>query len=157
MLEEAFSNIYAKFRLHFFKKVFGGFQKREASLTTVETFCMEVIHALNSPTINEFSSFLDISSPNAAYKVSSLVQKGYILREQSPDDRREYRLVVTQKYIDYCNVSDAYLSEVIGRVYERFSPEEIGQLEHMLRIISTELMAEVPLPGDLLFLERKNK
>ena len=34
--------------------------------------------ALEEPTINEFASFVNISSPNAAYKVNSLIQKGYV-------------------------------------------------------------------------------
>ena len=76
MLEESFLDVYTKFKLHFYQEVFARFQNREASLTAVETFCMEIILALKEPTINEFASFAHISSPNAAYKVNSLIQKG---------------------------------------------------------------------------------
>ena len=75
MLEQAFADVYSKFKLHFYQKVFSRFQSREASLTTVETFCMEIIQALGKPTINEFASFVQISPPNAAYKVNSLIKK----------------------------------------------------------------------------------
>ena len=44
MLEEQFYNVYTKFKLHFFQNVFEKWQNREASLTTVETFCMEIIY-----------------------------------------------------------------------------------------------------------------
>ena len=54
MLDEAFNCVYTKFKLHFYRSIFGRFQTREASLTTVETFCMEIINALGHPTINEF-------------------------------------------------------------------------------------------------------
>ena len=104
MLKHAFFNVYTKFKLHFYKEIFQRFQTREASLTTVETFCMETILALGSPTVNEFASFMCISPPNAAYKVNSLVKKGYINKVQSEIDRREYHLEVTQKYIDYYNI-----------------------------------------------------
>ena len=40
MLEQAFFNVYTKFKLHFYQEIFRRFQDREASLTTVETFCM---------------------------------------------------------------------------------------------------------------------
>ena len=73
MLEVAFTQVYSKFKLHFYQKVFGRFQSREASMTTVETFCMEIIHALGQPTVNEFASFVQISPPNAAYKVYNLI------------------------------------------------------------------------------------
>ena len=145
MLEEIFSRVYTKFKLHFYRAVFTRFQAREASLTTVETFCMEIIMALDRPTINEFSSFVGISPPNAAYKINNLVQKGYVLKEQSPEDKREYHLVVTQKYIDYYNISYSYLGTVMGRIQERFSPEDVAKLEEMLSIISSELMPEIPL------------
>ena len=89
MLEELFSQVYTKFKMHFYREVFSRFQSREASLTAVETLCMEVIAALKDPTVNEFASFVQISSPNAAYKVNSLIQKGYLEKAQSAQDRRE--------------------------------------------------------------------
>lgn len=146
MLRDAFITVYTKFKLHFYKEIFQRFQSREASLSTVETFCMETILALGKPTINEFASFMCISSPNAAYKVNSLIKKGYIRKVQSEEDRREYHLEVTQKYIDYYNISASYTSEVMDRICERFSPEECKKLEEMLIIVSGELMPEVNIP-----------
>ena len=146
MLKHAFFNVYTKFKLHFYQEIFIRFQNREASLTTVETFCMESIMALGSPTVNEFASFMRISPPNAAYKVNSLVKKGYIRRVQSAEDRREYHLEVTQKYIDYYNISTSYMVEVMDRIARRFTPEECAKLEEMLTIISRELMPEVDIP-----------
>ena len=49
MLKDAFFNVYTKFKLHFYQEIFSRFQDREASLTTVETFCMEIILALGEP------------------------------------------------------------------------------------------------------------
>ncbi len=83
MLETAFSEVYTKFKLHFYRKVFERWESREATLTTVETFCMEIIYALDRPTVNEFASFVQISPPNAAYKVNSLIRKGYLKKVQS--------------------------------------------------------------------------
>lgn len=122
------------------------FQEREASLTTVETFCMETIMALGRPTVNEFATFLEISSPNATYKVNQLVGKGYLKKVRSEQDKREYHLQVTKKYIDYYNITNRYVSEVMARVRDRFSPEELKQFEGVLRIIDEELMSELPTP-----------
>ena len=55
--------------------------------------------------------------------------------------------MVTQKYIDYYNISYAYLGTVMGRIQQRFPPEEVARLEEMLHIISEELMPEIPLPS----------
>ena len=146
MLKESFAQIYTKFKLHFYRQVFSSsLQNREATLTTVETFCMEIIQAMGSPTVNEFASFVHISPPNAAYKVNSLIQKGYLKKVQSQSDRREYHIVPTQKYMDYYNVSYTYLSTVLQRVEKRFPPEDVKKLEEMLQVISRELMPEIPI------------
>ena len=148
MLSEAFSEVYTKFKLHFYKKIFQRFDHREATLSTVETFSMECIMALGEPTIAQFSNMMQISTPNAAYKVNSLIRKGYVEKVQNPNDRREYHLRPTQKYIDYYNVSYVYLERVMARIQERFPQEDVDKLESMLRIISDELMPEIALKGD---------
>ena len=145
MLEDSFIEVYTKFKLHFYREIFSGFQCREATLTAVETFCMEIIQALKEPTINEFASFVNISSPTAAYKVNSLIQKGYVEKVQSPKDRREYHLRPTQKYMDYYNISSQYMHKVVDRVKERFTPEETEQLDRMLQVVGEELMPEVTI------------
>ena len=145
MLQDAFSKVYMKFKLHFYQKVFGRLQDREASLTTVETFCMEIIYALDKPTVAEFANITNISSPNAAYKVNSLVKKGYLKRVQSEHDKREFHLEVTEKYLNYYNISYNYMETVMKRIEERFAPEEIQTLIKVLQIMDEELMPEIKL------------
>ena len=148
MLEQAFEAVYTKFKLHFYQNVFKRFATREATLTTVESFCMEGIMAMGEPTIAEFSRMMQISTPNAAYKIGSLVRKGYVDKIQSTIDRREYHLRPTQKYIDYYSISYAYLHTVIDRARARFSPEDLVKLEEMLTIVSDELMPELDMLGE---------
>ncbi len=143
MLKNTFKKIYAKIKVQFYRDIFNRFQDREATLTTVELFSVETIHALGRPTVNEFATYMNISSPNAAYKVNSLIKKGYIRKIQSQEDRREYHLEITEKYLKYYNVSSGYMDMVIKRIQERFSPEEYEKLTEMLAIICDELMAEV--------------
>ncbi|MGN0306611.1 MAG: MarR family winged helix-turn-helix transcriptional regulator [Lachnospiraceae bacterium] len=145
MLRESFTRVYSKFKLHFYQKVFERWKDREASLTTVETFCMEIINAAGEPTVNEFAKLANLSSPNAAYKVNNLVKKGYLEKVQSREDKREYHLRVTQKYLDYYNISYQYMDTVLKRMEERFSAEEIEILVRMLRIMDEELMSEIQI------------
>ena len=148
MLEQNFNAVYTKFKLHFYQKIFQRFEAREASLTTVESFCMEVIMALGEPTIAEFSNLMHISTPNAAYKVNKLMQKGYVEKIQSKEDRREYHLRPTKKYYDYYNISYSYLREVIQRARKRFSDEDIEKFDYMLGVFCDELMPELELSAD---------
>jgi DNA-binding MarR family transcriptional regulator len=146
MLDQTFGQVYTKFKLHFYKQIFSRFEDREATLTTVESFCMEVIMALGEPTIAQFSHMMNLSTPNAAYKINSLVKKGYVERIRSTTDKREYRLRPTQKYIDYYNISYSYLHLVMERAKQRFSPDDLAKLEEMLQVVSDELMPEIQLP-----------
>lgn len=143
MLDDALSEVYMKFKLHFYKSMFERIQNRETSLTTVETFCIEIIYAMNNPTVSEFASFIQISSPNAAYKVNSLIKKGYLRKIQSENDKREFHLEVTDKYLNYYNISSSYVKDVTGRIEDRFDKEELKLLEKMLIITAKELMPEL--------------
>ena len=145
MLQDAFIKVYTKFKMHFYRKVFERLQDRETSLTTVETFCMEIIYAQNKPTVAEFAEVANLSSPNAAYKVNNLVKKGYLKRVQSETDKREFHLEVTEKYLNYYNISYNYMEIVMKRIEERFTPEEIQTLVKVLRIMDEELMPEIQL------------
>jgi len=143
MLQDAFNKVYTKFKLHFYTKFFERAQEREASLTTVETFCMEIIYSINKPTVNEFAKIANISSPNAAYKINNLIKKGYLRKVQSENDKREYHLEVTEKYIDYYNINYSYIGKVMKRMENRFTPEELKVIERALVIMYDELMPEI--------------
>ena len=92
--------------------------------------------------VNECTKRVGLS----AYKINSLVKKGYLRRVQSEVDRREYHLEVTQKYLDYYNISSAYMMRVMERIQERFTPQECEKLTEMLQIISRDLMLEIDIP-----------
>ena len=143
MIKQSFSKVYTKFKLHFYRSVFARLGDREATLTTVETFCMEIIHALGKPTVNEFASFINISPPNAAYKVTNLIAKGYLEKLQSEEDKREFYLIPTKKYFDYYNISQGYMETVAGRVAKKVSHEDMIIFNNVLKIMSNELMPEM--------------
>ncbi len=140
MLYDSFSRVYTNFKMHFYREVFKKWRDREATLTTVETFCMEVIYALGKPTVSEFANFTSLSSANAADKINNLVKKGYLKKERSKDDKRIFYLEVTQKYIDYYNISYQYLKDVMTKVEKKLSKEEAEMLNRMLVVIHEEIM-----------------
>lgn len=146
MLEQLFNEVYTKFKLNFYRSIFGRFEEREATLSVVEIFCVETIYALGRPTVNQFAQYLRISPANAAYKVASLIKKGYITKEQSRQDRREYHLAVTKKFLEYYAISYSYVQQVVARARERFPKEDIEKMEELLTVISRELMPEIE-PG----------
>jgi DNA-binding MarR family transcriptional regulator len=142
MFENSFNEIYTKFKLNFYRRIFERLQERESSLSASEAYAVEVIHALNEPTIGRFANFLQTSQPNATYKANNLIRKGYIEKINSSTDKREYHLRTTKKFRDYYAINQGYIKTVMQRIRERFSEDELKQFENMLSIISKELMTE---------------
>lgn len=142
MVDKSFVEIYDKFKLKFYRSVFELVREREGSLSAMEAFSLEVINMLSEPTVGQFADFLNISQSNATYKVNSLIKKGYLERQNSQTDRREYHLVLSEKYYNYESLMSSYELQVIGRIKQRFSKEDLENFDRMLKIISTELMPE---------------
>ena len=116
MLEKNFIEVYDKFKLHFYREVFNLVREREGSLSAMEAFSLEVINMLGEPTVSRFAEFLNISQSNATYKVNNLIRKGYIVRQNSSTDRREYHLVLSEKFFSYRALMSSYEREVMKRV-----------------------------------------
>lgn len=145
MLQDNFLEVYDKFKLEFFRRIFELVREREGSLTAMEAFSIEIIHALNEPTIGRFAEFLNISQSNATYKVNSLIKKGYLKKQNSDTDRREYHLVLSEKYYNYTDIMRSYVKTVLDRISEEFSAEETAMFSLMLRKISDDMMPEVKM------------
>lgn len=142
MVEKSFIEIYDKFKLRFYRGVFDLVREREGSLSAMEAISLEIIKILSEPTVGQFADFLNISQSNATYKVNSLIKKGYLERQNSQSDRREYHLVLSEKFYSYESLMSSYEMQVVERIKKRFTPEELESLDNMMRIISTELMPE---------------
>lgn len=142
MLEKNFIDVYDKFKLQFYRRVFELVRERDGSLSAMEAFSLEVIKMLDEPTVGQFADFLNISQSNATYKVNNLIKKGYLVRQNSATDRREYHLVLSDKFYNYISLMSNYEATVVDRINERFSKEDVELFDRMLGIISDELMPE---------------
>lgn len=142
MIEQKMSVIIDKFEMQFFRSIFDLVRERDGSLSAMEAFSLEIIKILDHPTVGQFADFLNISQSNATYKVNSLMKKGYLERQNSSTDRREYHLVLSEKYYHYEELLTSYEHTVIERIENRFSPEDLAKLDEMLSVISKELMPE---------------
>ena len=142
MIDQSFIEVYDKFKLHFYRRVFDLVRERDGSLSAMEAFSLEVIRTLGKPTVGQFADFLSISQSNATYKVNSLIKKGYLERENSTTDRREYHLVLSEKYYTYIALLHSYEHTVMSRIQERFSAEDVAKFDEILTVVSNELMPE---------------
>lgn len=142
MLEQSFVSVYDKFKLHFYRCVFDLVRERDSSLSAMEAFSLEIIHLLGKPTVGQFADFLNISQSNATYKVNNLIKKGYLERQNSTSDRREYHLILSEKYYKSLDLLTIYEHEVVNRIQARFPREDVKKFDEILTITSEELMPE---------------
>jgi len=123
-LEENFEKIYRDFRLHIYKRVFSVLGEREGSLSATEFFAVETIGLMGEPTVGEFAEALSITSSLAAYKVRQLVEKGYI-NKVSADDKRSFKLQVTDKFTRYYHQENSYGSYIFKLLSKTLNREEL--------------------------------
>jgi DNA-binding MarR family transcriptional regulator len=142
MVDKSFIEVYDKFKMNFYRSVFETVHERDGSLSAMEAFSLEVINMLSEPTVGQFADFLNISQSNATYKVNNLIKKGYLERQNSQTDRREYHLVLSEKFYNYERLMSSYEHTVVERIKQRFSYDELETFDRMLKVISNELMPE---------------
>lgn len=138
MLDESFEKIYRAFRLEYYKRFFSVLRERAGSLSAAEISSVEVIYLLNEPTMKEFADYIDISPPNATYKVKSLVEKGY-LKKIPTEDGREFRLRVTDQFRRYYSDDASYGKFILSKMQERLSPEEIGEVSKIIALLDEKV------------------
>lgn len=138
-LENAFLRVYQAFKLDIYSRVYDIMNEQKGTLNTQELSSLEVIHLLNRPTIGQYADFLRISRPNATYKISCLVGKGYLNKMASLFDKRECRLELTQKYYDRARLGEDGLKNILHKVSKQFSEEELALLRRLLDRVSDEL------------------
>ena len=132
MLEKDFEDIYLQFRANYYRRMVQEIGVREGSLSATEGYCVEIIYLMNKPTVKQFADFLNISMPNANYKINSLIAKGYVTQTQSSKDRRESHLAVTDKFLSYYGLNDEYNAQLMSNIRKTFTADEVSQLEKML-------------------------
>jgi DNA-binding MarR family transcriptional regulator len=132
MLYEAVTDLYKKFRLIHYRELFGKIREKDGSLSATEAFAVDVIYLLGKPTLSQFAEAIGVSQPNATYKANNLAAKGYVVKTLSEDDKRECRLMVSDKFYSYYDTSNSFILKAVEKLAGEFSEEEINTAERML-------------------------
>ena len=93
--------------------------------------------------ITELSHLLGVSPPSASNMVERLVEKGLLVREPSPDDRRKVVISVAPPVVaEIRHVEESVLGLFVGLV-ERLGPETARKWCEVLAAIKTVIEADV--------------
>ncbi len=136
---ESIIKCYDRLRLLSYRGMFRVLRERDSSLSASEAYAVDVIYLLNAPTVKQFADCLGISQPNATYKINQLIQKGYVEKIHSREDRREIHLHVTEKYMRYWNESSGTMHRALSILKDKFTPEELDTFASMLETLAEAL------------------
>ena len=139
MLYRSVDELYKKFRLVHYRNMFGRISERDGSLSATEAFASDVIYLLGDPTVKQFADCVGISQPNATYKANNLAAKGYITKTVSEDDKRECRLYVTDKFLEYYGHRDEYIEKASERLTSEYGEKELQLFKEMLERLCSAL------------------
>ena len=139
-LKKSVKKFYKKVKLIILKNMFDRVKDKEESISSSEYFCLECIYLMENPTISQVAKFLDISSPNATYKVKQLIKKGFITKEKSEKDGREYILKPTQKFFDFYENKEDYV--VINQLKETLDKKEGKKIDKIMKILMDQVDQE---------------
>ena len=142
MLEQQILRLYRKLRLLSYRKMFGAIREKSGSLSATEAFSADVIHLLGAPTMTQFATFLGVSQPNATYKVSNLVAKGYVQKSVPEADRREVRLQTCGKFNSYFEEQSERLTRAIASLADTYSPEQLALASEVLETLDERIKVE---------------
>ena len=105
-------------------------------MSSAEYFCLQCIYLMEKPTVSQFANFLGVSAPNATYKVRQLIKKGYLAKENSTDDKREFVLVPTEKFLNLTKEREEHLS--INEMKNIMNGREQETLDKILSIVNED-------------------
>jgi len=108
-------------------------------LTITQMHYLEVISALGNPNITELASELQLTKPTVTVSIDKLIEKDYIKKVQSDDDRRNSHLHLTEKGRQI-NAMHAYAHERFSELIKETLPsEEIDQLVEIMNKLVSKL------------------
>ena len=136
MLSAQITELYKRFRLMTYRKLFGRIRERDGSLSATEAYTVDVIFLLGSPTVTQLAEALGISQPNATYKVNNLVAKGYVVKTVSEEDKRETRLQVCDRFYNYYGDLDHFTDKAVAALESEYSPEALALFTQMLHSLT---------------------
>lgn len=89
----------------------------------------------------ELAKYLKIDKGSVAKAIRDMVDKGYISRQQNPNDRRAYCLFPTEKAIDIARCGEVHAAEFEQQLTKGMTEEEIKTFKILLAKISENMAA----------------
>lgn len=104
-----------------------------------EFFFLQRVHELSRNEgirISHLRDSMSMTMPAVSQLVRILEEKGLVIRENAPKDRRVTLVTVTEKGEQVLRDSQKQFNQMLNWLIERYGPEELEQLIQMLKRLS---------------------
>jgi DNA-binding MarR family transcriptional regulator len=109
------------------------------SLTHTQMHYLEIIHLLHNPNITELARSLKLTKPTVTVAVDKLIEKDFLYKVLSDEDRRSSHLHLTEKGKLINQMHDYYHKSIAELISRKLEVEELESLTRLLsKVLSDE-------------------
>lgn len=121
------------------KLVFDTFDKKKYDITRTQQIIMLSLSVCGTLTMSQLASKINTSNEQATRAVAQLVDRGFIVRMQNPDNRRVINIKLTEEAQVFFNkMKNEILDDLISK-FADIPDEEMEKLSHSLEQVSSVL------------------
>jgi DNA-binding MarR family transcriptional regulator len=108
-------------------------QEQFPELSMRQVYYLETILRMESPTFSDVAQSLGITKPSVTAIVEKLIQKGYVKKVQSEEDRRIFYITPTPKAEEFSQLHENTHRALAELFTKNLSKAEIQQLNILLQ------------------------
>lgn len=108
-------------------------------LSTAQMHYLEVINEMSNPNITELATEMRLTKPTVTVALDKLIQKGYVTKIQSDEDRRSSHLHLTKKGMQINQMHEHAHTQFVELMQETLEPKELEELTVLLEKLTKSL------------------
>lgn len=108
-------------------------------LTTAQMHYLEIINEMSNPNVTELATEMQLTKPTVTVALDKLIQKGYVTKIQSDEDRRSSHLHLTKKGMQINQMHERAHTQFAELMQEALEPEELEELTVLLEKLTKSL------------------
>lgn len=132
-LERLFLQISNIVKKDILKQKFGSDHNCECiNITLGQSHYLEAIFEMENPTLSSIAEKLNVSKPSTSIVLNKLIENGFLVKEQSADDKRVYYIRITDKARCLKDAEVRGFQNIVNKIREQLPAEEVGKIEKTL-------------------------
>jgi DNA-binding MarR family transcriptional regulator len=121
---------------------FGPSFLNELNITYTQMIILGLVRGNEGISVKKLAGTMGITSSAATQQVNGLVAKGYLVREESPADRRLVRICLSGKMEKQVATMEAKFLEQLSPLFDRLTDEELAQFCNLTAKLASQITQE---------------